>query len=344
MLDDDIDPHHQWKRPLQAPGHTQVDFEERVNFRRLHTYRLARVRQALAGSGLGALLSFDQHNIRYTTSTVIGEWARDKLLRYSLITGNGDPYIWDFGSAAKHHKLYAPWLQQRSLPRGHARHARRRRLRPHAVPRCGARDQGDPRRGGRRPHAGRRRRRRAADAVRAAEGRHRGARRPADDAARARDQVARRDHAAEHGGRDGRRRVPGHRRGAEARHQGVGDRRARGGPPLRDGLGLRRGDQLDRRRALRAASAQLHGSFDPPRRPGVLRRHPFVHRLSHVLLPHVRGRPRDGAAAHGVSQGARVDGQRDRAAEARHGQRRGRESAADWPRTSASRARSTRSA
>jgi Xaa-Pro dipeptidase len=110
VLDEDIDPHHQWKRPLQAPGHTQVDFEERVNFRRLHNYRVARVRQALAGSGLGALLSFDQHNIRYTTSTVIGEWARDKLLRYSLITGNGDPYIWDFGSAAKHHKLYAPWL------------------------------------------------------------------------------------------------------------------------------------------------------------------------------------------------------------------------------------------
>ena len=107
---DDIDPHHNWKRPLQAPGHTQVDFEERINFRRLHDYRLARVRAALAPSGLGALLSFDQHNIRYTTSTVIGEWARDKLTRYSLLTGNGDPYIWDFGSAAKHHRLYAPWL------------------------------------------------------------------------------------------------------------------------------------------------------------------------------------------------------------------------------------------
>src|SRR5262249_39429551 len=107
---DDIDPHHNWKRPLPAPGHTQVDFEERVNFRRLHEYRLARVRAALAQSGLGALLSFDQHNIRYTTSTVIGEWARDKLTRYSLLTGNGDPYIWDFGSAARHHKLYAPWL------------------------------------------------------------------------------------------------------------------------------------------------------------------------------------------------------------------------------------------
>ena len=107
---DDIDPKHRWDRPLQAPGRTQVDFEERIDFRRLHDYRLARVRAALSQSGLGGLLSFDQHNIRYTTSTVIGEWARDKLTRYSLLTGTGDPYIWDFGSAARHHKLYAPWL------------------------------------------------------------------------------------------------------------------------------------------------------------------------------------------------------------------------------------------
>ena len=107
---DDIDPHHRFDRPLQAPGHTPVDFEQRVDFRRLHDYRLARTRAALAQSGLGALLCFDQHNIRYTTSTVIGEWARDKLTRYSLLTGNGDPYIWDFGSAARHHRLHAPWL------------------------------------------------------------------------------------------------------------------------------------------------------------------------------------------------------------------------------------------
>ena len=107
---DDVNPHFNWNRPIGAPGHTQVDFEERINFRRLHDYRLARTRAALANSGLGALLSFDQHNIRYTTSTVIGEWARDKLTRYSLLTGNGDPYIWDFGSAARHHKLHAPWL------------------------------------------------------------------------------------------------------------------------------------------------------------------------------------------------------------------------------------------
>ena len=109
-LYDPADPGHRWERPLQAPGRMQVDFEERVDFRRLHEYRLARTRQALANSGLGAMLVFDQYNIRYISSTVIGEWARDKLTRWCLLTGNGEPYVWDFGSAARHHKLYAPWL------------------------------------------------------------------------------------------------------------------------------------------------------------------------------------------------------------------------------------------
>ena len=104
------DPDHRWDRPLQAPGRMQVDFEERVNFQRLHTYRLARTKAALARSGMGAMLCFDQYNVRYTTSTVIGEWARDKLTRWSLVTGNGEPYIWDFGSAARHHCIYCPWL------------------------------------------------------------------------------------------------------------------------------------------------------------------------------------------------------------------------------------------
>src|SRR5688572_1508576 len=110
--EDDLAPAHRWHRPLQAPGTTQVDFKERVDFRRLHRYRLARTRQALAASGLGAVLCFDQHNIRYISSTVIGEWARDKLIRYCLLSGTGEPWVWDFGSAARHHKLYCPWLKE----------------------------------------------------------------------------------------------------------------------------------------------------------------------------------------------------------------------------------------
>ncbi|HEX6211716.1 MAG TPA: aminopeptidase P family N-terminal domain-containing protein, partial [Methylomirabilota bacterium] len=110
---DDVDPRYRWDRPLQAPGHMQVDFEERVDFRRLHAYRLGRARRALAASGLGAVLVFDQYNIRYLSGTVIGEWARDKLTRWCLLTGPGEPWVWDFGSAARHHRLYAPQIPAR---------------------------------------------------------------------------------------------------------------------------------------------------------------------------------------------------------------------------------------
>ncbi|MGH6947851.1 MAG: hypothetical protein ACREDZ_11025 [Kiloniellales bacterium] len=108
---EDIDPGYRWDRAIPAPGQRGVDFEERVDFARLHRYRLSRLRMALANSELGALLCFDNNNIRYMTSTVIGEWSRDKMTRFSLLTGNGDPYVWDFGSAAVHHRLYAPWLK-----------------------------------------------------------------------------------------------------------------------------------------------------------------------------------------------------------------------------------------
>ena len=70
--DADVDPRHDWSRPINAPGVMNVDFEERVDFRRLHRYRLGRARQALKASELGAILSFDNNNIRYLTSTAIG--------------------------------------------------------------------------------------------------------------------------------------------------------------------------------------------------------------------------------------------------------------------------------
>jgi len=107
----DIDPRHDWSRALRAPGSMAVDFEERVNFQRLHRYRLGRTRQALRNSDLGSLLTFDNNNIRYITSTAIGEWARDKMCRFALVPGDGDPHLWDFGSAAAHHRIYAPWLK-----------------------------------------------------------------------------------------------------------------------------------------------------------------------------------------------------------------------------------------
>lgn len=115
---DDIEPRWNWDRPIASPGRTNVDFEERVDFRRLHRYRVARAQQALKNSDLGAVLCFDNNNIRYLTSSVIGEWSRDKIARYSLFTGNSNPYLWDFGSAAAHHRLYAPWLKPENCRAG----------------------------------------------------------------------------------------------------------------------------------------------------------------------------------------------------------------------------------
>jgi len=88
-----------------------VDFEERVDFARLREHRLSRARAALEASELGALLVFDNNNIRYLTGVAIGEWTRDKLCRYALYTRTGELYLWDFGSAAVHHRMYCPWLK-----------------------------------------------------------------------------------------------------------------------------------------------------------------------------------------------------------------------------------------
>ena len=97
-------------RPLGAPGHGGVDYEQRVEFGRLREYRLARARAALEGSECGAFLLFDFYNIRYTTQTWIGGALGDKMTRYALLMRGCAPMLWDFGSAARHHQLYAPWL------------------------------------------------------------------------------------------------------------------------------------------------------------------------------------------------------------------------------------------
>jgi Xaa-Pro aminopeptidase len=54
------------------------------------------------------------------TATHIGTWAIDKFIRFALLcrgSGSGgraddtEPIVWDFGSAARHHQLYNPWLE-----------------------------------------------------------------------------------------------------------------------------------------------------------------------------------------------------------------------------------------
>lgn len=95
---------------VKSFGTMAVDWEQRADFDRLRRERLARAKSGLASSEMGALLCFDMNNIRYITATHIGTWAMDKLVRFCLLPQNDEPIMWDFGSAARHHKLYCPWL------------------------------------------------------------------------------------------------------------------------------------------------------------------------------------------------------------------------------------------
>ena len=98
-------------RPMAAPGHAGVDYEERVDFARLREYRLGRAKASLAASECAAFLLFDFYNIRYTTQTWIGGALGDKMTRYALLTRDApDPWLWDFGSAVRHHQMYSNWL------------------------------------------------------------------------------------------------------------------------------------------------------------------------------------------------------------------------------------------
>ena len=322
---DDIDPRYRWDRPLQAPGHMQVDFEERVDFRRLHAYRLGRARQALAPSGLGAVLVFDQYNIRYLSGTVIGEWARDKLTRWCLLTGNGEPWVWDFGSAARHHRLYAPQIPAKQSLAGMVG------MRGAVSPKAGLF-------------------KKAAIEIRdilKAEGvagmplgidvveppflfalqelglEVRDGQQVMLEARmlKSQDELTLLNMAAAM--------VDGvYQDIFEALKPGRARERDRGAghqAPLRDGLGQRRGHQRDLGRALQPAPAQLHRPDHPPRRSGLLRHHHVLHRLPHLLLPHVQRGQGDQPPADGLQEGARVDGRGDRAHQARRDDRQDRQ-------------------
>jgi len=110
---------------IHTYGTNAVDWEQRLDIDRLREERLTRLKAELERSSLGAILAFDFTNIRYMTSTHIGTWAVDKLIRYALLIRGAEPILWDFGSAARHHQLYNPWLDYSAAqpePNGHEPH------------------------------------------------------------------------------------------------------------------------------------------------------------------------------------------------------------------------------
>lgn len=91
-----------------------VDWEERIDYSGLREERKDRAKMKLEEHDIGALLCFDMDNIRYITSTHIGEWARDKMNRYVLLPQGGEPILYDPAAVAK--REHCPWMDDRIKP------------------------------------------------------------------------------------------------------------------------------------------------------------------------------------------------------------------------------------
>ncbi|MGI6176021.1 MAG: M24 family metallopeptidase [Christensenellales bacterium] len=82
-------------------GTTFADWEDRVDVARLRSERTEKARAQLKEKGLGAILCYDFDNIRYITSTISGEWARNKMARYCILPQNAGPIIYDPAAPTK---------------------------------------------------------------------------------------------------------------------------------------------------------------------------------------------------------------------------------------------------
>src|SRR3546814_20942389 len=71
-------------------GTQAKDWERGIDYDRLFKARLKRAPDAVSFAGLGAVLCFHFAIFRYVTGTHIGEWARDKFMRYALFPVDGD--------------------------------------------------------------------------------------------------------------------------------------------------------------------------------------------------------------------------------------------------------------
>ncbi|TDJ46880.1 MAG: aminopeptidase P family protein [Gammaproteobacteria bacterium] len=92
-------------------GMVGVDWQERINWDRLRTYRLDRARERMKAAGLSALVLMYDENIRYVTSTLTPGWCRLKPgLRYAMLCGDDPPVLFEQGDIGAQIQRHSPWL------------------------------------------------------------------------------------------------------------------------------------------------------------------------------------------------------------------------------------------
>jgi Xaa-Pro dipeptidase len=96
-------------------GMMATDVEQRIDFQAMREYRLRRAREQMQKYDLGALLCFDLDNVRYITSTNLAEWARGKVVRWCVLPREGEPVLFEVGTAAVVKRELCPWLKPENI-------------------------------------------------------------------------------------------------------------------------------------------------------------------------------------------------------------------------------------
>ena len=95
--------------------HRRIDWQQRVNWERLRTYRTERAREMMKKHGLGAMLCMYDENVRYLTGTLTPGWNRLKPgLRYALLCGDGAPVLFEQGDLGFQIERHRPGCRRRT--------------------------------------------------------------------------------------------------------------------------------------------------------------------------------------------------------------------------------------
>ena len=97
-------------------GIAGVDWQQRVNWDRLRTYRTERAREMMKKHGLGAVLCMYDENVRYITGTLTPGWNRLKPgLRYAMLCGDGAPILFEQGDLGFQIERHSPWIPKENV-------------------------------------------------------------------------------------------------------------------------------------------------------------------------------------------------------------------------------------
>ena len=95
-----------------AFGKYGVDYETRVDYPRLRRERLQRAKDQLNKDGLGAIITWDEANIRYLTSYYVTTPMRPAEMQFAVLTRNGGPHLFGGGTPSETARRM-PWLEGR---------------------------------------------------------------------------------------------------------------------------------------------------------------------------------------------------------------------------------------